>query len=262
MVEFAAKAGASLDYKQLLLKLLEDVSKSSSIEEACLLFDSFLSRLNCRLLSVKFHDSQNKLPPLRPFSAYPAEMRRFRGSADYLEGCPFNREARIRLRPFSLASINRSKYPSLMDRQFFHELDSLGHNNIAVLPVMVGRGVSLMTVGLFDQPFEGRLRVSMSDAATQIVAAVVARFPQVSKIFEKKVLSALERQVLTLACAGKSHNEIETEVGLSPATIDKIKQNIALKLSARNEAETVFRAMSTGEIGSVFSETVLIDEEH
>lgn len=253
MIQFAEELAATVDYKQHLLNLLSDVAGCETIEDACVLFDGFLRHLNCQLLSVKFHDVENVMAPIRPFSAYPPGMRRFRGSADYQHGCPFNREAQLRLRPFSLASIDRSKYKDLKDRQFFKELEKSGHANIAILPVIIGRGVSLITIGLNDQPFEGRIRMSTADAAAHIVAAVVARFPQVANLFEKKLLNPFEVKILTFACNGKSDTEIGQRLQLSAQTIAKFKQNIRSKLGARNDAEMIFRAISTGEIYCGFS---------
>lgn len=260
MTNFAEEIEVVVDYKKHLLHLLSDVAGADSIEDACQYFDRFLKHLNCQLLSVKFYDTENKMAPIRPFSAYPPAMRQFRGSDDYIDGCPFNREAQARLRPFSLSSIDRSKYRELKDRLFFKELEKSGHANIAILPVVLGRGVSLITIGLYDQPFEGRIRISTADASSHIVAAVVARFPQVSNLFEKKQLTQLERQILTLACSGKNEIEIGDELQFSATTITKFKENIRRKLAAENEAEMIFRAISTGEIFSGFSNSLILQK--
>lgn len=259
MTALAAEHKVGLDYKRLLLGLLQEIANCESIESACIKFDEFMRSFGGQLLSVKFYDSKNESPEIRPFSAYPDAVRKFRNQFTQVGGCPLNREAVKRLRPFSYTTIDRSYYNSLQERRLFRELDKIGHETIAIVPIVCGRGVAVITVGLHNQPFEGPLRMSVSDSVAHVVAAVMARFPEVSTLFDKKVLSSQEREILALACGGMSFETIGAKLRLSSRAVNSFVDSASRKLGAANIPETIYRAISLGEISQIGSKTVTDD---
>ncbi|MEP1206042.1 MAG: hypothetical protein ABJM29_05330 [Rhizobiaceae bacterium] len=246
-----------------LQKAIANIGFAADLGQACREFARFLTRIDVQLLSVKFCDTGDRSKILRPYSAYHEAMQQFRTGPEYPEGCPFSREAMKRLRPFSLDSIDRSLYPALSDRRFFKELEKTGHNNIAIVPIMIGRGLSLITIGLGGSAFTGAVRSLVSDGCSHFVAAFVARFPDVSKLFEKKVLTQSQRDSVLLACEGLGDEEIGKRLGLSPMAVRLLFESAAKRLGTSNRAATVYRAVILGEIpsGSHLSESILFHKE-
>ena len=250
MHQVSVERSSSRGFNENLQNALSQISASTDLEAACTVFANFLQSLDAQLLSVKFCDTNDRSSNLRPYSAYHKAMHQFRAGPGYPDGCPFSREAMIRLRPFSLQSIDRRQYGNLEDRRFFKELENMGHNDIAVLPVMIGSGLALMTVGLGNETFSGAKRSLISDSATHFVAAFVARFPNVSRLFETKVLSDAQRQVVLLACEGLNDDEIARRMNLSPVAVGLVFNAASKRLRTKNRAATVYRAVALGEIPS------------
>ena len=250
MHQRSVEQGEIVVFNLELQKAIANVGFAADLGGACEELAQFLNRLDVQLLSVKLCDVDDSAKILRPYSAYHSAMNQFRTGPAYPEGCPFSREAVKRLRPFSLQSIDRSKYQALHDRRFFKELEKTGHNNIAIVPIMIGRGLSLITIGLGRYSFDGAMRLLVSDACSHFVAAFVARFPDVSKLFEKKVLTQSQRDTILLACEGLSDEEIGERMGLSPTAIRLVFESAAKRLKTPNRAATVYRSVVLGEIPS------------
>jgi hypothetical protein len=263
MHQISVEQSSILEFNEDLQRSLSDIGKTSDLSEACTAFADFLQGLGAQLLSVKFCDVNDRATNLRPYSAYHEAMQQFRAGPGYPDGCPFSREAMKRLRPFSLESIDRSQYGSLADRRFFKELENTGHQNIAVLPVMIGSGLALFNVGLGDATFSVAKRLLISDAAMHFVAAFVARFPDVSRLFEKKILSSTQRQAVLLACEGWSDDEIADKIGLSAVAVRLVFDVAAKRLRTTTRSATIYRAVVLGEVpsGSHLTESVMFHKD-
>lgn len=233
-----------------LKRALDGVQKADSLSQACQQIAEYWHSLDVELLSVKFCDVNDRTNILRPFSAYHEGMQVFRTGPGYPDGCPFSREAMKRLRPFSLNCIDRAYYPELVDRRFFRELEKTGHQNIAVVPIMIGSGMCLKTLGLSDNGFSGQMRHLIGDASAHFVAAIVARFPEVGRLFEKKVLSQVQQQVVQLACEGFDDEQIAPQIGVSAVTVRLMFDAAAKRLGTTSRAATAYRAVCLGEISS------------
>ncbi|MEP2556877.1 MAG: hypothetical protein ABJH63_05400 [Rhizobiaceae bacterium] len=260
MQQSSVETGNIVEFNQGLQRSLDEISKTSDLSEACAAFAEFLRGLDAQLLSVKFCDVNDSATNLRPYSVYHEAMQQFRTGPGYPDGCPFSRESVKRLRPFSLKSIDRKDYGSLTDRRFFKELENTGHQDIAVLPVMVGSGLALMTVGLGAESFNGARRLLISDAAIHFVAAFVARFPDVARLFETKVLSPMQRQAVLLACEGLTDDEIGRKMGLSAVAVGFMFDAAAKRLHTTTRSATIYRAVVLGEVpsGSHLTESVVL----
>lgn len=263
MQQVSVERSDSDGFNVALQSAVSEISRSADLNGACIVFAAFLENLDAQLLSVKFCDINDRSSNLRPYSAYHKAMHQFRSGPGYPDGCPFSREAMKRLRPFSLQSIDRREYGNLEDRRFFKELENIGHQDIAVLPIVIGRGLALMTVGLGDETFVGSKRSLISDTAPHFVAAIVARFPDVSRLFETKVLSEVQRQVVLLACEGRTDEEIAQQLQLSAVAIGLIFAAAAKRLRTKTRAATVYRAVVLGEVpsGSHLSDGFLFHKE-
>ncbi|NKB53627.1 MAG: hypothetical protein GKR97_15655 [Rhizobiaceae bacterium] len=263
MNQKSVEQGEIVEFNLELQKAIANIGFTSDLRGACGEFAQFMERIDVQLLSVKFCDVGDRANILRPYSAYHEAMQQFRTGPGYPDGCPFSREAMKRLRPFSLESIDRSQYIGLNDRRFFKELEKTGHLNIAIVPIMIGRGLSLITVGLGGSSFTGAVRTLVSDACSHFVAAFVARFPDVSKLFEKKVLTKTQRETVLLACEGLCDEEIGQHLGLSPMAVRVLFESAAKRLGTSNRAATVYRSVILGEIpsGAHLSDNIIFHTE-
>ncbi len=252
-----------VEFNLELQKAIANIGSTTDLGDACKVFARFMDGIEVQLLSIKFCDVGDAANILRPYTAYHEAMQQFRTGPGYPEGCPFSREATKRLRPFSLESIDRSQYKDLSDRRFFKELEKTGHENIAIVPIMIGRGLSLITIGLGGSSFRGTVRSLVCDACSHFVAAFVARFPDVSKLFEKKVLNRSQRETLLLACEGLCDEEIGQRLELSPMAVRLIFESAANRLGTSNRAATVYRSVILGEIpsGSHLAESLIFNRD-
>ena len=167
-------------------------------------------------------------------------------------GCPFAKEAVQRLRPFASSCINRSNYTNLNDKIFFREIDKLDHNDIALLPVVIGRGIAIATVGLNKNDFEGKTRQSICDSIPHVMAAFISRFPEIGTLFERKLLSDLEKTTLVAFTQSGTEKEVSEALGLSEHTISRILDIARNKLCAKNRIDLGVKAMIRGELGQCF----------
>jgi DNA-binding CsgD family transcriptional regulator len=263
MHQKSVEQGEIVEFNLELQKAIANIGFTNDLGGACVEFARFLKRIDVQLLSVKFCDVGDRAKILRPYTAYHQAMQQFRTGPGYPDGCPFSREAMKRLRPFSLESIDRSQYTGLNDRRFFKELEKTGHSNIAIVPVMIGRGLSLITIGLGGSSFAGAVRSLVTDACSHFVAAFVARYPDVSKLFEKKVLNQSQRETVLLACEGLCDEEIGRRLELSSVAVQMIFESAAKRLGTSNRAATVYRSVILGEIpsGAHLSENIIFHKE-
>ena len=239
---------AGLDAAEARIDLVHKIAHSEDVQSAAWVLRDHLQAFNAQLMSVKFCDSVDTGTAIRPFCAYSDAAIAVSQQIQAQGGCPFTKEAMIRLSPFDWCSIDRSLYATFLDRRFFAEIGKTGHRHIAVVPIMVGRALALFTIGLHDQPFKGAVRDEIVDTIAQVMPAFIERFQGIRTIFEKKHLSALESQVVQLLFEGSHPSEIEPVVGLRELTITLLSGNASQKLQASNRQNLIYKALALGEI--------------
>ena len=231
-----------------LMKLNECLLDSNTLEVACEHLGAYLRELKCELLSVKFQDSAPNGTHFRPYANLPAEVAKIGVKFPHTSGCPLLREAKRRLQAFDWYTVDVSRYNDFLDRRFLSELQKTGHKHIAVVPVLVGRAIAQINIGLHEQPFEGQTKEAILEAVGQTIPTLIKQFPEIGTIFEKKHLSEFERKIVSKMCMGASDSEIVEELGVSVHTINKVVSNATSKLEASNRFQMIFKASRLGEI--------------
>ena len=230
------------------------LSQATDINSACILIEQQLKSMEYDLLSVKFCDTLDEKPAIRPFSRYPKPISDLSVALRDEGGCPISKEILIQLRPFDATAIDLANYSGFLEKRFLQELAKIDHLHIAVIPMIFGRGLSVYTVGLNDTRFVGRIRDELINFVSHANTALLCSFPETATLFEPKVLSLQEAQIVTLYGNGNSLSEIAATTGFSELTVHMILQHAAKKLDARSSAHLLTKALASGEILNMQSE--------
>ncbi|WP_156892508.1 helix-turn-helix transcriptional regulator [Salaquimonas pukyongi] len=231
-----------------LLDALQGILEAEDINKATAVTSDFVDKLDGKLLSLKFSDSEDETAIVRPFSAYPKSIRQISIAMQPAGRCPFYKESRKRLSPFYCSSIDRTQYLTLNDRIFFREIDRLDFGDILILPVMIGRGIAVTTIGVPGRTHASAAQCPIRAAYPHIVAAFISKFPEVTTLFEHKRLTKLERQVVSMLSKGRSYGEACHKMGLSQTSLTLLLKSASRKLEASNLVEMGIKAASAGEL--------------
>ncbi|WP_162841499.1 helix-turn-helix transcriptional regulator [Salaquimonas pukyongi] len=251
MTALSSKNAAAGGGPPSLPQLVRAVRTCSDIESACRLLESLLQELQIALLSVKFCDIDDKRPAIRPFGRYPCVISQLAVDMRERGGCPMTKEAVKRLVPFDALAISEQDYPDFLSKRFLQELRKVEHSHIAVVPVVIGQGLMLITAGLGKREFEGELRDQLVSVVCCFGAAIVNRFSEIAVLFESEILSRLEARVLFLFCSGFRPSQISETIDLNEVTIMLILRSVIRKLGAANIGEAIAKALAMGEIGNL-----------
>ena len=227
--------------------LVQQIRQASKVETACEVIADYIAAHNATLLTVKFSDWTNEQPSIRAYANYPNSIDAIMEQLIQFGGCPMTKESRERLLSFSYRSIDRRKYASLLERRFFQETDKLGYCDIAILPVIAGRGIVIATVGL-DQVFDEKMQAQTNGITHHVAAALLSNFPQIAQLFDGSLLSELEVSILTAYCQGSPTDEICDAHNISPHALRLIWKSAEEKLEARNPHQAIYRAIEMGEL--------------
>lgn len=230
---------------------INELRSTTDVNWACAVLGQQLQLANFELLSVKFCDLLDEQPAIRPYGAYPRAISRLALELRDTGGCPISKEAQKRLSPFDAKSIQRAQHSDLLSSRFLQELDKLSHAHIAVIPIVLGRGLAVYTIGLHENRFEGQLRETLVGLICNTTTALIGQFPDIAKLFESKKLTSIEGSATSLCSNGCSDVEIGKILGLSEHTIRIVLDTAARRLSAKNRSHLVSRALALGEISNV-----------
>lgn len=116
------------------------------------------------------------------------------------------------------------------------------------------RGVMLKDVSLEDLAAAIRAiaenRTAYQPAMTESLMAAIRRGPApASDSFAIEALTAREREVLHLICAGYSNKEIATLLVLAEGTVKNHVSNLLIKLDARDRTRAALKALQHGHLG-------------
>lgn len=230
-----------------IIDLTQKIAFASDLEQCCELVAQYTRLNGGELLTVKFCDWTGQEPTVRPYSRYPDGVRAIGRQLQEFGGCAISQESKARLTAFSYSSIERSKYNTLLHRRFFQEVDKLGYRDIAIFPVVVGRGMAIANVGI-KVPFDERTRSMASGIASHVSAAIAAKFPEVGRLFDGKVLTDIETRILGAFAKGETEEVIGKSMNLGSFTISAVWQSAASKLGAHNRYDAIKRAITIGEL--------------
>lgn len=238
---------------QKLDPLISDLANSKDIPSACLVLKDYLSDMGFELLSVKFCDIEDELPAIRPFGNYPCAISELSTAMYPNGGCPLTKEAIRVLYPFDAFEIHQTDYPDFLSRRFLQEIRKMAHEHIAVVPIILGRGLALFTIGLANLSFAGQTRELIISTVSQSTILLIGRFPEIANFFSPKCLSLLEAEILFLSANGFNDVEIGEMRNFGALTVNMIFNNAARKLNARNRSQAISTALSMGEISNTMS---------
>ncbi len=228
-------------------EFIESVSKAADIETACARLEEYLGNLDCTLLSVKFCDSKDKLPAIRCFGNYPCEIKVLSEKLRETGGCPMTKEAIRLLQPFDAMNIKSSRYPDFLSRRFMDELKKTGHRHVAVIPIVLNRGVAMYSIGLGNQSFNGEIQDFLVRTINQVTILLITRFHELTQLFVPKVLNSRQSRCLMLYSNGANIQEICKLLEFGEATVNCILQSCVNKLEAKNLTHAAAKAIRLGE---------------
>jgi DNA-binding NarL/FixJ family response regulator len=134
-------------------------------------------------------------------------------------------------------------------------LTTFDDGDAAIAAIKAGaRGFMLKDVSLEDLADAIRAlagnRTAFQPAMTESLMAAIRRSPSVSSdTYVAEALTAREREVLHLICAGYSNREIADLLALAEGTVKNHVSNLLLKLDARDRTRAALKALQDGHLG-------------
>ncbi|MEP0944730.1 MAG: LuxR C-terminal-related transcriptional regulator [Rhizobiaceae bacterium] len=226
---------------------LQRLSKSSNLRDACDIAQEYFRHLDVDLVSVIFCSNDDSVPAIRPFRNLPQALVDLAPKMQELGGCPIKREAQWRLRPFDWKQISKSDHPDFMFQRFLSEVDKLSYAMVLAVPVIIGRGIAVFSVGIDEHRVGSQVREDVMTAICQIATAMISRFPELATLFEAKKLTTLQATVMLFAIQGFSNKAIAESLGLGEVAVNLVIRSAQEKLGASNFAQAVAKALAMGE---------------
>ena len=198
-----------------------------------------------------FADMKDEQPAIRPFTNVSEALRYASVRLREFGGCPIMREAKTRKHPFRYGSIDKSNYPGFLERRFFQEFEKLQYADVAVVPIVIGRGLTTFTIGLKDKQFAGELRNDLISLVCVYSTCLISRYPELIGRFKSTTLNNTEAKILLFCSNGNSLDEIGELLGLSELSIRMILDNAVKKLGTTSRAQAIAKSMAMGELSNL-----------
>ncbi len=134
-------------------------------------------------------------------------------------------------------------------------LTTFDDGDAAIAAIKAGaKGLMLKDVSLEDLAQAIRAladdRTAFQPALTESLMAALQRGPSVaSDSHVGEALTAREKEVLHLICAGYSNREIADLLALAEGTVKNHVSNLLLKLDARDRTQAALKALQQGQLG-------------
>ena len=134
-------------------------------------------------------------------------------------------------------------------------LTTFDDGDAAIAAIKAGaKGLMLKDVSLEDLAEAIRAladnRTAFQPAMTESLMAAIRRSPSASSDnYVAEALTAREREVLHLICAGYSNREIADLLALAEGTVKNHVSNLLLKLDARDRTRAALKALQQGHLG-------------
>ena len=232
-------------------KVTRMISASADVSSACEIMARHLKHLDLTLISVVFCDLDGMHAPIRPYRDMPQSLILLSTQFQELGGCPNIKEAERLRKPFDALQIDRNKYPDFLDQRFLDELAKLGHRHVLVLPIALGRGLANIVIGTGNQSISVELQAELFSSIGQCFGAVVTRFPEITKLFAPKILSAIQAKILFLLSIGMSRSEITGLLDVGQHTIGMLLADAQQRLRATSTTHALAKALALGEFSNM-----------
>ena len=133
-------------------------------------------------------------------------------------------------------------------------LTTFDDGDAAIAAIKAGaKGLMLKDVSLEDLAAAIRAladgRTAFQPAMTESLMAAIRRSPSPPGASHAEPLTAREREVLHLICAGYSNKEIADLLALAEGTVKNHVSNLLLKLDARDRTRAALKALQEGYLG-------------
>ncbi len=232
-------------------KVIRLIASASDVNDACKILARHLKHIELKLICVNFCDLEGENASIRPYRDMPEALATLSTQFYDLGGCPIIKEARLNRRPFDALNLDRNVYCEFLEQRFLDELSKLGHRHILVLPVAFGRGLANVVVGTGTREISLQLQAELFARVGQSLAAIIARFPDITKLFETKCLSTLQAEILFLISIGTSLEDIPQLTRRGECMIDALLKNAQMRLGANSIPHAVARALALGEFSNM-----------
>lgn len=229
----------------------QQIASSDDLTHACETIDRTLSIYGAKLGSVLLSDLNGQHKAVRAYRNMPAALVSLSSQFADRGGCPIVRAALRLKQPFDALSIDQKHYSDFLEQRFFKELARLGGQRTFVVPFIFGSGMAIFVVRFNRSVDYAKHHQDILDFVGQSVFALIAKFPELFKLFEPKKLTLLQAKVLFFVSVGMSRDEICKSVGLSELTISQLLDHATKRLRAKSTAHAVAMALAMGEFSNI-----------
>ncbi|NKB54321.1 MAG: hypothetical protein GKR97_19280 [Rhizobiaceae bacterium] len=247
MLRLVQNTGAEYTSHQEIRNTLQRLSESSNLNDACVIAQKYIKRLGHNLVSVIFCSDDDSAPAIRPFRDLPQSIVDLAPKMQQVGGCPPKKEAQRLLQPFDWKQISKSRHSDFLSQRFLTEVQKLPYVSVFAVPVVIGGGIAIFSIGIMDTSEGAGSREQLIVAVCQIATAMISRFPEVSNLFEPKRLSTLQASALLFAIQGLSSAEIAATLGLGEVALGLVIKSAQERMKANNFAQTIAKALAYGE---------------
>lgn len=231
--------------------LTDKISNSDTLEEACVTASDYLMLSNLDLLCVFFCDVKNGHKEISAYQKLPFELTELVPSLHSANKRPVRNHAFETMKPFNWAELPEPRGQDFLLKKFKSEVNRLPYNFVMSVPVAIGRGVGVFSIGVKNPGSYAQLSGDIITDICQIAVALIGRFPELATLFELKKLRTLEAEALLFATNGHNNCEISRFLGLSELTVEIIFESAAKRLDAKNLPQTIAKALAMGEISNM-----------
>ncbi|MEX0346127.1 MAG: hypothetical protein AB3N20_14480 [Rhizobiaceae bacterium] len=232
-------------------KVIRLIASASDVNDACKILARHLKHIELKLICVNFCNLEGENASIRPYRDMPEALTTLSNQFHLLGVCPIIREAKKDRRPFDALNLNRNVYCEFLEQRFLDELSKLGHRHVLVLPAAFGRGLANVVVGTGEREISLQLQAELFARVGQSLAAIITRFPDITKLFETKCLSTLQAEILFLISIGTSLDDISRLTGRGDLVINALLKNAQERLNANSIPHAVARALALGEFSNM-----------
>lgn len=232
-------------------KVIRLIASANDVNDACKVLARHLKHIELKLICVNFCDLEGEHASIRPYRDMPEALTTLSTQFRHLGGCPIIRQSRKDRRPFDALNLDRNLYSEFLDQRFLDELSKLGHRHIPVMPVAFGRGLANVVVGTGGREISLQLQAELFARVGQSLAAIITRFPDITKLFETKCLSTLQAEILFLISIGTSLADISRLTGRGDLVVNALIKNAQKRLNANSTPHAVARALALGEFSNM-----------
>ncbi len=220
-------------------------------------FAEFLEFRGFRLLLIASCDSDQLSEPRNLYTNISESLETMCEQANSGRGCPIVQKAMLNRTPYEALGADYSMCKEFSSKRYLGELNRLGHQEIAVVPIRINKIFYITVIGLNDRLFRGSTRDRLLSISGQFATGLYVKFPEIGKSGFAKTrvssegytasdFSTREREAIFLSASGMSNLEIGKIFDLSELGVERYLTVACSKLGARNKTQAVAKAVKLG----------------